>query len=134
MPFTSQKSVEGIPEVTISPDVHVETISSKNAKVEWSAVKSKDVPASRYRLICETNDTSRGTIQIASTPRTSVEIDTFEPSLRYTCSVYAIWDELVPGVEVVSLSPGVSNVFTMPNRGELEKLPLIQMIRLRIKV
>ncbi|KAM7542623.1 hypothetical protein Aperf_G00000002806 [Anoplocephala perfoliata] len=116
VPTTSSRPEESIPEVNVSPDVHVETISSKNARVEWSAVKEKDIFASRYRVICKTNDTTRGPIQIASTPRTSVEIDTFEPSLKYTCSVYAIWDELVPGLEVVSLSPGVSDVFTMPNR------------------
>ncbi|KAM7534576.1 hypothetical protein Aperf_G00000113179 [Anoplocephala perfoliata] len=45
------------------------------------------------------------------------EIDIFEPSLKYTCSVCAIWDELVPGLEVVTSSPGVSDVITMPIRG-----------------
>ncbi|VDO07767.1 unnamed protein product [Rodentolepis nana] len=116
-PMTTEQPEESdIPQVTAAPSVHAEVIDALSAKLEWTAVEDNNIPASRYRVICNTNDSSRKTIQIASTEENSVVLDTFEPSVEYTCSVYAIWDNLVPGVEVVSLAPGVSVPFQMPNR------------------
>lgn len=114
---TNQPEETAIPQVTAAPSVHVEAIDAVSAKVKWTAVEDNSLPASRYRVVCNTSDSSRATIQIASTIENSVVIDTFEPAVEYTCSVYAIWDNLVPGVEVVSLAPGVSGVFQIPNRG-----------------
>ncbi|KAM7534681.1 hypothetical protein Aperf_G00000113163 [Anoplocephala perfoliata] len=58
VPTTSPKPEKSIQEVNASPVVHVETISIKGARVEWSAVKEKGIPASRCRVICKTNVTT----------------------------------------------------------------------------
>nr|CDS30311.2 Fibronectin type III [Hymenolepis microstoma] len=113
---TEQPEERAIPEVAVAPSVHADVIDALSARVEWTAVEDHNIPASRYRVVCNTSDSSRKTIQIASTVESSVVIDTFEPAVEYTCSVYAIWDNLVPGVEVVSLAPGISDPFQMPSR------------------
>ncbi|KAL5960735.1 hypothetical protein TSMEX_011541 [Taenia solium] len=107
-----------MPEVTAVPQVHVEATNGQIARVVWKPVEENGVNASRYRIICQTEDPLQQPVKIASTKQTEVEMGTFEPGLEYSCSVHAIWDNVVTGVEVVSASPGVSNAFRMPNGGE----------------
>lgn len=116
--LTAVKLDDHVPEVTAAPQVHAEATSGQIARVMWKSVEENGVNASRYRVICQTEDPLQKPVKIASTKQTEVEVGTFEPGLEYSCSVYAIWDNMVPGVEVVSMSPGVSNAFKMPNGGE----------------
>ncbi|KAL5105343.1 hypothetical protein TcWFU_000827 [Taenia crassiceps] len=107
-----------VPEVTAAPKVHAEATSGQIARVMWEPVEENGLIASRYRVICQTEDPLQQPVKIASTKQTEVEMSSFEPGLEYICSVYAIWDNMAPGVEVVSISPGVSSAFKMPKGGE----------------
>uniref|UniRef100_A0A5K3F144 Fibronectin type-III domain-containing protein n=1 Tax=Mesocestoides corti TaxID=53468 RepID=A0A5K3F144_MESCO len=101
-------------DVVVKPHVQAEAIDATKARVAWGSVTRNGVEASRYRVVCQTEDPHKESVKVASTKQTVLEIGTLEPRLRYTCSVYAIWDDLVPEIEVVSPHPGISNVFTMP--------------------
>ncbi|EUB57928.1 hypothetical protein EGR_07198 [Echinococcus granulosus] len=116
--LTTVKPEDNIPEVAVTPQVQAEATSGGVARVRWEPVGENGVNASRYRVICQTEDLLQQPIKIASTKQTVVEVGTFEPGLEYTCSVYAIWDNLASGAEVVSIAPGISNAFRMPNRAE----------------
>ncbi|VDK34550.1 unnamed protein product [Taenia asiatica] len=116
--FSTVKLDGHMPEVTAVPQVHAEATNGQIARVVWKPVEENGVNASRYRIICQTEDPLQQPVKIASTKQTEVEMGIFEPGLEYSCSVYAIWDNAVPGVEVMSASPGVSNAFRMPNGGE----------------
>ncbi|CDI96939.1 Fibronectin type III [Echinococcus multilocularis] len=116
--LTTVKPEDNIPEVAATPQVQAEATSGGLARVRWEPVGKNGVNASRYRVICQTEDLLHQPIKIASTKQTVVEVGTFEPGLEYTCSVYAIWDNLASGAEVVSIAPGISNAFRMPNRAE----------------
>ena len=112
---TTEEAHGGIPKVSVAPEVYAEAKSDSVVKVTWVPVEEKGVAASRYRVICHSMDPRREPIKIASTTRTEVEIETFEAGYEYTCSVFGIWDDLVPGIEVISTSPGISNPFRVPN-------------------
>ncbi|VDM33062.1 unnamed protein product [Hydatigera taeniaeformis] len=117
--FTAVKQEDHIPEVNAAPHVRAESTGGQIARVMWNPVEANGTNASRYRIICQTEDPLQQPIKVASTKQTVVEVGAFEPGLEYSCSVYAIWDDLVPGVEVMSIAPGISNAFKIPSIGEL---------------
>ena len=98
-----------LPEVTAAPKVQAEALSEHSARISWEPVEEQGVPASRYRVICDSEDHRN---------KTPITIETLEPQLNYTCSVYGVWDDLVPGVEVISAKPGISNHFIPSDSGK----------------
>lgn len=115
---TTAESGEAIVKVMAIPKVNAEAKSDGIVKVTWTSVEENGVAASRYRVICYSTRPYKKPIKVASVRQTEVDIEAFEAGLEYTCSVYGIWDDLVPGIEVLSMNPGVSNSFTIPNTGE----------------
>lgn len=127
MPSTNGRATDKTVAPDTAPDVlekfsvRGRSLSATKARLMWESVEYGGVPASRYRVACHSalDNEIKPSVILASTQTTNVEIDAFTPGMKYTCSVYATWDEVISDVNVVSIEPGISNEFTMLNGGRL---------------